>query len=103
MYILKSICKNQKISGKKTICKIDFYVFGCTNVNYSMKKILSFSLFNKLLDIIKDDYTTIKTMIVCINAKEAEELNAFLLSTKKTLLIHEKMKLSDIQGTKVTF
>ncbi|XP_050453768.1 putative ATP-dependent RNA helicase TDRD12 isoform X2 [Cataglyphis hispanica] len=63
MYILKSICKNQKIS-----------------------------------DIIKDDYTTLKTMIVCINAKEAEELNAFLLSTKKTLLIHEKMKSSDIQA-----
>lgn len=42
-------------------------------------------------------------MIVCINAKEAEELNAFLLLTKKTLLIHEEMKSSDIQGTRVTF
>lgn len=54
----------------------------------------------KLLDIIKDDYTRLKTMIVCINAKEAEELNAFLLSTKKTLLIHEKMKSSDIRALK---
>lgn len=44
-----------------------------------------------------------KTMIICINAKEAEELNTFLLSTKKTLLIHEEMKLSDIRGIRVTF
>ncbi|XP_029663616.1 putative ATP-dependent RNA helicase TDRD12 isoform X3 [Formica exsecta] len=52
----------------------------------------------KISDMIKDDYITLKTMIVCINAEEAEELNAFLLSTKKTLLIHEKMKSSDIRA-----
>ncbi|XP_025265669.1 putative ATP-dependent RNA helicase TDRD12 isoform X2 [Camponotus floridanus] len=52
----------------------------------------------KISDILKDDYTTMRTMIICINAKEAEELNTFLFSTKKTLLIHEEMKLSDIRA-----
>ena len=42
-------------------------------------------------------------MLICINAKEAEELNTFLLSTrKKTLLIHEEMRSSNILGTKIT-
>lgn len=52
-----------------------------------------------MLDLLKDDYTTLRTAIVCINAKEAEELNSFLTLTKKTLLIHEKMKSFDIRGT----
>lgn len=60
-------------------------------------------LFNKILDVIKNDYTTMKTIIICINAKDAEELNTFLLLTKKTLLIHEEMKSSDIRGIKMTF
>lgn len=43
-----------------------------------------------------------KTMIICVNVKEAKELNTFLEdSKKKTLLIHEEMKSSDIQGTRV--
>lgn len=50
-------------------------------------------------DILKDDYKALKTMIVCINAKEAEQLNAFLLSTmKETLLVHERMKDFDVAG-----
>ncbi|XP_071638869.1 putative ATP-dependent RNA helicase TDRD12 isoform X1 [Temnothorax longispinosus] len=52
----------------------------------------------KILDLLKDDYTTLRTAIVCVNAKEAEELNNFLTFTKKTLLIHEKMKAFDIQA-----
>ncbi|XP_036148716.1 putative ATP-dependent RNA helicase TDRD12 isoform X2 [Monomorium pharaonis] len=52
----------------------------------------------KLLDLLKDDYTKLRTAIVCINAKEAEELNTFLISTKKTLLIHEDMKSFDIRA-----
>lgn len=40
-----------------------------------------------------------RTAIICVNTKEAEELNNFLTLTKKTLLIHEKMKSFDIRGT----
>lgn len=53
-------------------------------------------------DILKNDYTILRTMIICINAEEAEKLNEFLHLTKKTLLIHEKMKLFDIQGREIT-
>lgn len=63
VYVLKSVCKNQKV-----------------------------------LDILKDDYIKLRTMVVCTNTEEAEKLNTFLLSTKKTLLIHEKMKSFDIQA-----
>lgn len=51
-----------------------------------------------MLDILKNDYKKLKTMIVCINAEEAKQLNDFLLLTKETLLIHEKMKCFDIEG-----
>jgi superfamily II DNA/RNA helicase len=55
-------------------------------------------------DLLKDDYMMLKTMVVCTNTAEAEELNAFLLSmTKKTLLIHEKMKPIDMQSITATF
>lgn len=52
-----------------------------------------------MLDLLKDDYTTMRTAIICLNAEEAEELNAVLFLTKKTLLIHEKMKSFEIRGT----
>lgn len=53
----------------------------------------------KISDVIQDYYTTMKTMIICVNVKEAKELNTFLEdSKKKTLLIHEEMKSSDIQA-----
>lgn len=51
---------------------------------------------------LKDDYTRMRTAIICVNAEEAEELNTILFLTKKTLLIHEKMKLFEIRGT-ITF
>jgi len=50
------------------------------------------------IDLLKDDYTTMRTAIVCLNAKEAEELNNFLILTKKTLLIHEKITTFDMRG-----
>ncbi|XP_014469749.1 PREDICTED: putative ATP-dependent RNA helicase TDRD12 isoform X2 [Dinoponera quadriceps] len=50
----------------------------------------------KILDILEDDYTKLRTMVVCVNAEEAVQLNAFLAPTKKTLLIHENMKLFNI-------
>ncbi|XP_029178829.1 putative ATP-dependent RNA helicase TDRD12 isoform X2 [Nylanderia fulva] len=54
---------------------------------------------NQISVLMKDNYTTMKTMIVCINAKEAKELNSFLEGlNKKTLLIHEEMISSDIQA-----
>ncbi|KAL0118063.1 hypothetical protein PUN28_009027 [Cardiocondyla obscurior] len=53
---------------------------------------------NKILDLLKNDNGTLRTAIICVNAKEAEELNNSLISTKKTLLIHEEMKSFDIQA-----
>ncbi|XP_025987860.2 putative ATP-dependent RNA helicase TDRD12 isoform X1 [Solenopsis invicta] len=52
----------------------------------------------KILALLKDNYITQRTAIVCINAKEAEELNSLLILTKKTLLIHENMKSFDIRA-----
>lgn len=37
-------------------------------------------------------------MVICVNAEEAEELSTFLRSTKKVLLIHEKMASHDVEG-----
>jgi len=55
-------------------------------------------------DLLKDDYMTLKIMVVCTNAAEAEELNAFLFSMmKKTLLIHEKMKPIEMQSITTIF
>ncbi|XP_071581111.1 putative ATP-dependent RNA helicase TDRD12 [Temnothorax nylanderi] len=51
----------------------------------------------KIFDLLKDDCATLRTAIVCVNAKEAEELNNFLTLTKKTLLIHENMRSLDIR------
>ncbi|XP_032684935.1 putative ATP-dependent RNA helicase TDRD12 isoform X2 [Odontomachus brunneus] len=50
----------------------------------------------KISDLLNNDYTILRTMVVCINAEEAMQLNTFLIPTKKTLLIHENMKLLDI-------
>lgn len=61
-----------------------------------VKQILNF--YSTLLDILKENYTILRTMVVCINAEEAIQLNAFLTPRKKTLLIHENMKLLDILG-----
>lgn len=56
-----------------------------------------------MLDMLKSDYTKLRTMIVCINAEEAEQLNTFLCLTKKTLLIHENMELLEVQGRTFKF
>ncbi|KYQ56077.1 ATP-dependent RNA helicase DBP3 [Trachymyrmex zeteki] len=59
------------------------------NIGYKHKKIVD------LLS--KNEYLTMRTAIVCTNAEEAEDLNTFLILTKKTLLIHDKMKSSAIR------
>ncbi|KAG5341799.1 VASA1 helicase, partial [Acromyrmex charruanus] len=53
----------------------------------------------KLFDLMsKNEYLTMRTAIMCTNAEEAEDLNTFLILTKKTLLIHDKMKSSAIRA-----
>ncbi|KAG5319174.1 VASA1 helicase, partial [Pseudoatta argentina] len=53
----------------------------------------------KLFDLMsKNEYLTMRTAIMCSNAEEAEDLNTFLILTKKTLLIHDKMKSSAIRA-----
>ncbi|XP_018050182.1 PREDICTED: putative ATP-dependent RNA helicase TDRD12 isoform X2 [Atta colombica] len=52
----------------------------------------------KLFDLMsKNEYLMMRTAIICTNAEEAENLNTFLILTKKTLLIHDKMKSSAIR------
>ncbi|XP_012057914.1 PREDICTED: putative ATP-dependent RNA helicase TDRD12 [Atta cephalotes] len=52
----------------------------------------------KLFDLMsKNEYLMMRTAIICTNAEEAEDLNTFLILTKKTLLIHDKMKSSAIR------
>ncbi|KYM94896.1 Pre-mRNA-processing ATP-dependent RNA helicase PRP5, partial [Cyphomyrmex costatus] len=52
----------------------------------------------KIFDLLSmNEYLTMRTAIVCTNAEEAENLNTFLILTKKTLLIHEKMHSSSIR------
>ncbi|KAL6261063.1 hypothetical protein P5V15_008590 [Pogonomyrmex californicus] len=68
------------------------------SIRPKLSRLISTDKNKKILELLKDIYTTSRTAIVCINAEEAEELNSFLLSTKKTLLIHEKMKSFDIRG-----
>lgn len=50
-----------------------------------------------LLDVLDNEYK-LKTMIICTTINEAEELNAFLLKYRQTLLAHEKKHLFEIQG-----
>lgn len=90
LYFLRSKYKNQRVSGKVTagILKLALIVTQDTKF-----------LYNFMSEILTDDYTILRTMVVCINAEEAEHLNAVLIPTKKTILIHEKMKLFDILGT----
>lgn len=57
----------------------------------------------RILELLKDDYLAMRTAIVCTNAEEAEQLNTFLILTKKTLLIHENMKSQEIQVLKDTW
>ncbi|XP_018404160.1 PREDICTED: putative ATP-dependent RNA helicase TDRD12 [Cyphomyrmex costatus] len=53
----------------------------------------------KIFDLLSmNEYLTMRTAIVCTNAEEAENLNTFLILTKKTLLIHEKMHSSSIRA-----
>ena len=57
-----------------------------------------------MLDLMsKNEYLMMRTAIICTNAEEAEDLNTFLILTKKTLLIHDKMKSCDIRGTMTNF
>jgi len=57
-----------------------------------------------MLDLMsKNEYLMMRTAIICTNAEEAEDLNTFLILTKKTLLIHDKMKSSAIRSTMTNF
>ncbi|XP_067204330.1 putative ATP-dependent RNA helicase TDRD12 [Linepithema humile] len=57
----------------------------------------------KIADILKNDYKALKTMIICINAEEAKQLNASLLSTKETLLVHENMTCFDVEALRTNW
>lgn len=58
-----------------------------------------FYINGHFLDILDNEYK-LKTMIICTTINEAEELNAFLLKYRQTLLVHEKKHLFEIQGLK---
>ncbi|CAK9807417.1 Putative ATP-dependent RNA helicase TDRD12 [Anthophora plagiata] len=54
----------------------------------------------KLLDILCNDYLKLRTIVVCINNEEAEQLYNFLVRYKETLLAHENMNFVRLQGIK---
>ncbi|XP_076234936.1 putative ATP-dependent RNA helicase TDRD12 [Calliopsis andreniformis] len=54
----------------------------------------------KTLDLLSDEYCKMRTIIVCINANEAEKLSDFLKKHKEILLAHENMNFIYLQGIK---
>ncbi|XP_054009470.1 putative ATP-dependent RNA helicase TDRD12 [Hylaeus anthracinus] len=54
----------------------------------------------KILDLLGDKCTKVRTIIVCVNSNEAKELHKFLRQYKDTLLAHEDMNMLHIQGIK---
>lgn len=54
-----------------------------------------------IIDIL-DDYSKVKTMIVCLNSEEAMELNDFLASKSvQTLLVHEEIPITKVNGNQI--
>ncbi|KAG5309689.1 VASA1 helicase, partial [Acromyrmex insinuator] len=69
------------------------------SVNLKLYQVNTGYKSQKLFDLMsKNEYLTMRTAIICTNAEEAEDLNTFLILTKKTLLIHDKMKSSAIRA-----
>ena len=54
----------------------------------------------KVLELLGDEYSTLRTVIICINHEEAEELYTFLGKYKQTFLAHENMNFLHLQGIK---
>ena len=54
----------------------------------------------KVLELLGDEYSTSRTVIICINHEEAEELHTFLGKYKQTFLAHENMNFLHLQGIK---
>ncbi|XP_043275464.1 putative ATP-dependent RNA helicase TDRD12 [Venturia canescens] len=77
---------------------IEAAIFGCVKPNLLI--IQEKKKIEKVSELLNDDVTTVKTMIVCTSSGEAHALNGHLSKTKKTLVACEKMIFSEINGVR---
>ncbi|XP_012284583.1 putative ATP-dependent RNA helicase TDRD12 isoform X2 [Orussus abietinus] len=74
-------------------------VYGC--VRATLHCMVSQGKNEKTLELLQKSESNLKTMIICANYDEAVDVNAFLTSqSKKTLLVHEKTVLTEMQGVR---
>ncbi|KAK1137221.1 hypothetical protein K0M31_001743 [Melipona bicolor] len=84
--------------GNPCICIASFIEAAIfKSVHLQLHMINSKEKRKKLLDLLGNEYSTLRTIVICTNNDEAKELAAFLEKYKKTFLIHGNMNFVHLQ------